>query len=386
MCSAAIDRRRSLTLLMGLATTLLPARMARAAGESESRPGGPAYSPAEIPMFKDAAKARSETIKRLMIQGDITPPVSADEIVRILSHLAPQFWIGPAAGGDARSGATRFGGAPDLPQGMGWPLRPIPDDAEKKIEELTTHSGWIARHVGRALPFEFLAQIDLSESASHAAALGLPDHGRLLFFWDGVLGLAFEGPKACQVIWDRSPVEALARPPVPQVMAELEAAYDPSGTYKKPYVYPSRAMRLEPILHLPHAHTCEMLADELLADRVSELSFTLSYGQLLRGDTLMHKRSDSGARRQRLMGTPDPEQRDPRLHVIDKSDFPPGSWSAQTARLAMQRGREWQLLLQLDLGNLTQHDLVEGTVYFLIRRDDLARRNFANVHAVHQST
>lgn len=52
----------------------------------------------------------------------------------------------------------------------------------------------------------------------------------------------------------------------------------------------------------------------------------------------------------------------------------------------MQRGLKWQLLLQLDLGNLTQNDLVEGTVYFLIRRGDLARRDFANVHAVHQST
>lgn len=275
-------------------------------------------------MFKDAATARSETIKQLMIHCDITPPITADEVNRILSHLAPQLWIGPAAGSDSQTGATRFGGAPDLTQGTIWPIRPIPDDAERKAAELATNFAWIARHVGRALPFEFLAQIDLSESAARATAPGLPDHGRLLFFWDGVLGLAFEGPKACQVIWDRSPVETLARAAVPPVIAELEAAYDPSGKYKKPYVYPSRAMRLEPILHLPHAHTCELLADEVLAERAEELSFILSYGQLLRGEVGMRKRQDSGARRQRLMGTPDPEQCDSRLHVIDKSDFPPG--------------------------------------------------------------
>jgi hypothetical protein len=40
----------------------------------------------------------------------------------------------------------------------------------------------IARHVLRELPFEFLAQIDLAELASDAAAVGLPDNGRLLFF------------------------------------------------------------------------------------------------------------------------------------------------------------------------------------------------------------
>jgi hypothetical protein len=201
-----------------------------------------------------------------------------------------------------------------------------------------------------------------------------------------VLVLIFDGTDACRVIWDCSPRDALERVVVPPVMAELEADCDPSGKYKMPYVYPSRAMRLEPILHLPDAHACEMLADEVLSDRLAELSFALRYGQLLPGEAGMRKRPDYRARRQRLMGTPEPEQRDPCLHVIDKSDFPPGPWSRQMQRLAVQRGLEWQMLLQLDIGGVAQNDFGAGTVYFLIRRDDPARGDFSRVHAAYQST
>lgn len=336
-------------------------------------------------MFKTASEARAEAFKRLIGEGGITPPVTRTEFERILSHLAPQFWIGRAAGDDARLGGTRFGGAPDLPQGTAWPMRPIPADADRQAAELTQHFAWIARHVVRELPFEFLAQIDLAEAGSEGAALGLPEHGRLLFFWDGVLGLGAEGPQLCRVIWDTSPRETLARLTVPPVMAELEAAYDPSGKYKKPYVYPSRPMRLEPILHLPDGLSCDMLADEGLSHRLNDVGFTLRYSQLLGDWTGFRGRSDSHARRQRFMGTPQPEQRDPRLQAIE-SELPPYPWSADTVRLAMRRGLEWQQLLQLDLNHLTQNELVTGTVYFVMRRDDLARRDFSRVHAVHQTT
>lgn len=46
----------------------------------------------------------------------------------------------------------------------------------------------------------------------------------------------------------------------------------------------------------------------------------------------------------------------------------------------------WPLLLQADLRDLSQDSLTEGTVYFLIRRDDLARRDFSRVHGIDQKT
>jgi hypothetical protein len=44
------------------------------------------------------------------------------------------------------------------------------------------------------------------------------------------------------------------------------------------------------------------------------------------------------------------------------------------------------MLLQLDLADLAQNPIGEGTVYFLIPRESLAARNFAKVRAVYGQT
>ena len=62
-------------------------------------------------------------------------------------------------------------------------------------------------------------------------------------------------------------------------------------------------------------------------------------------------------------------------------------------RLAGQSGwpeieagaRDWRLLLQIDVGDFLQES-GEGTVYFLIRAEDLAERRFDRVVAVYQQT
>ena len=61
-------------------------------------------------MFRNAAEARAKVIEQLVSEGDIEPPVTAAEVEQILSHLAPQFWIGPARGAEELPGRTRFGG------------------------------------------------------------------------------------------------------------------------------------------------------------------------------------------------------------------------------------------------------------------------------------
>ena len=45
----------------------------------------------------------------------------------------------------------------------------------------------------------------------------------------------------------------------------------------------------------------------------------------------------------------------------------------------------WTMLLQVDMASLGT-DFAEGTVYFVMRADDLARRNFNRVHAIYQQT
>jgi uncharacterized protein YwqG len=52
---------------------------------------------------------------------------------------------------------------------------------------------------------------------------------------------------------------------------------------------------------------------------------------------------------------------------------------------ASQQAAAWRLLLQIDWADLAQVG-GEGTVYFIIRKDDLAQRDFSKVHAVYQQT
>jgi hypothetical protein len=319
-------------------------------------------------MFRSSAEARHQLIEALTDPEALDDPLAAAEIEQILSHLAPQFWIAPGEGLTEREGGTRFGGAPDLPRDTDWPMRPVPADLAAHAQQLNGRHDWILRHIERALPYEFLAQIDLAEASAGASELGLPSSGRLLFFWDGVGGLMFSDPLYSRVLWDDTPREVRAQTIIPPVLEELERAYDPTGKYKKPYIYPSRPMRLQSILHLPFCDAREMLDDPALAERLEDFDFCSRYHELLRGEDGVMKRKDAGRRRQRLMGTPEAEQDNPRLGLEAKG---PG---------------DWQLLLQLDLGDLAQEPLVEGTVYFLIPRASLAARRFSDVRAVFGQT
>jgi uncharacterized protein YwqG len=319
-------------------------------------------------MFRSSAEARQQLTEALTDPEAMEEPLAEAEIEQILRHLAPQFWIAPGNGSTEPEYSTRFGGVPDLPRGMDWPMRPVPVDLAARAQQLNGKFDWILRHLERELPYEFLAEIDLAEASAGDAELGLPLSGRLLFFWDGVGGLMFSEPLYSRVLWDDTPREKLAPAIIPPVLEELERAYDPTGKYKKPYVYPSRAMRLQNILHLPFCDAREMLDDPALAARLEDLEFRICYNELLCGEDGMMERLDVCRRRHRLMGTPEPEQDDPRVD------------------LEQNERADWQLLLQLDLADLAQQPLGEGTVYFLIPRASLAARRFSDVRAVCDQT
>jgi hypothetical protein len=318
-------------------------------------------------VFSSVTDARQQLVEALGDPEIMETPLSTAEIEQILTHLAPQVWIAPGEGLEDRIGGTRFGGAPDLPGGMAWPKRAVPGDLAARALQLHDRQAWILRHIERELPYEFLAQIDLAET-SRAAGLGLPASGRLLFFWDGVGGLMFSEPAFARVLWDDTPPERLYRAAIPPAMEELERAYDPTGRFKKPYVYPARPMRLEPILHLPFADASEMRDDPALAGRIDELEFRECYDGLLRGESGWLKRKDGGQRRQRLRGTPEPLQDDPR---IEAAYHGPG---------------DWQLLLQLDLADLAQNSIGEGTLFFVISDNKLAACDFSEVRAIYDQT
>ncbi len=338
-------------------------------------------------MFKSREHAR-QIIHQIAVGEADDEPLPADRIEVLLDGLVPQFWIAREDEAEPRAGTTRFGGAPDLPPGAPWPIRMAPPDAERAADDLEQHFDWIAKHIVRDLPFEFLAEIDLAEAARHPGhAAALPHEGRLLFFWDGVVGLMRSDPAMCHVIWDRTPADARVRHPVPPLLAALEAAYDPDGRFKKPYIYPERRMRLAPILALPEHTTADLAANRALDAIANDPRYEWSYGNLTAMDEGQFTTDGlRGARLQRFLGTPIPDQDDPRFDAITADGFPPAPWRGEQLAEASARALDWQLLLQLDLGDLSQQELTEGTVYFVIRKTDLAKADFSRVHAVYQQT
>lgn len=76
-------------------------------------------------------------------------------------------------------------------------------------------------------------------------------------------------------------------------------------------------------------------------------------------------------RHHQLLGAPQQEQYDPR----EDMDLQPDD--------EMSR---WRLLLQLSLSHWQAEEFGEGSVYFLIRTDDLAHLRFDRVQAVYQQT
>ncbi len=92
-----------------------------------------------------------------------------------------------ASAGSDRVGGARIGGRPDLPPHMAWLAR-APVTSEKILKAGgRNHAAWFAKHASRPIPFEFVAQTDLTEAARFAPSAGRPEEGRLLFFYDGAL-------------------------------------------------------------------------------------------------------------------------------------------------------------------------------------------------------
>jgi uncharacterized protein YwqG len=93
----------------------------------------------------------------------------------------------------------------------------------------------------------------------------------------------------------------------------------------------------------------------------------------------------------RLGGWPIPEQGDPRftaaasangfLRLFDRS----ATEAKAEAEACSREVPAWTMLLQVDMASLGT-DFAEVTVYFVMRADELARRDFSRVHAICQQT
>jgi uncharacterized protein YwqG len=300
-------------------------------------------------------------------------------------------------------GATRIGGTPDLPKDMAWPLRPVPRNIDAVAGAGgSNHGDHIRAHLSRELPFDFTAQIDLAEAAKLGKiAKGLPDQGRLLFFCDVTVIPWRSGAESCRVIWDRSPVASLERKARPQAMIELaekcvaewnemaknESYLEAINIEQTPYWGPARAMHLAERLQLPDRHSVEALENAAFVAAIADEDIEDAYCELFGA---YWGKDVTAPMRQQLLGSPITEQRDPRYDAVVVADYGVQHLESDTYREAWPKiktaATDWLLLFQLDLKDYLQQKLTEGTIYFVIRKTDLAKREFGKVVAIYQQT
>jgi uncharacterized protein YwqG len=270
-------------------------------------------------------------------------------------------------------GASRFGGDPDLPPHFGWPRR-------------------------NGQPLDFLAQINLSEvnqlwpsessiELHESGRIDLPANGWLLFFYDCEempWGGSTKDRGGAQVIWVDRPVVELGRSPVP-----LRSA----SRYGQLRTSPHR-LNFELMLDLPDG------SDELYQGEANFPDFRAIYGaqhkeKFEHYEELMHA----------LYGHPHADEW--YHHLVGHAQIVQNAMRDECQSLVfpivgqtglllpdLQRQRvkecapDWELLAQLDSDESKEGpqwlwgDV--GKLYWWIRRQDLAARDFSNVWVVMQ--
>jgi hypothetical protein len=234
-----------------------------------------------------------------------------------------------------RMGNTRFGGMPDLPEGLEYPRTAA----------------------GRC--WTFLAQIDLAEIVSLNDAL--PRSGLLLFFIENQDG---PEPKA-RAILHEGDVASLRRSRPPDD-APFDDPYVPDGGYRP---YTAKATRG---LSLPDAFSgsidilpppaiaafSAIRADDGLGDEYARLQETVcpgSYVSAAGGRDAIH----------RIGG-----------YVFTQLESP----EQRAAAAAGGAPRDWRCLLCLGYDNNTGFCFWDaGDLYFMIRKDDLSERRFERI-------
>lgn len=254
----------------------------------------------------------------------------ADHLEWLTRAVAPCVRLQARRVDDVDRGASRFGGAPDVPAGFEWPT-------------------WNGR------PLSFLAQLDL---AALPPAPGLPRDGWLLFFYDTQdMPWGFDpADQGCaRVVHVGGPREALGR------------ATAPDGAQ----AWPPCAVEGFPAWDLPDAsdEQCEL---DLLDDE-ERFDAWQALGAHLRG---------SGGIEHHLLGYPQPIQDEMRLQcqLVTNGLYCGNStgYEDPRAEVLAEGAKEWRLLLQLDSDEegpgWMWGDL--GRLYWWIRESDLAARRF----------
>ena len=253
-------------------------------------------------------------------------------------------------------GATKFGGAPDVPLEFVWPE-------------------W------NGVPLTFMAQIRLSDIAAYDVEQALPPSGHLYFFYEAD-SQPSEVDRAqrdfFRVIYIDHEAHQLMRYPHPVA----------PGTYGNIKAFYPCIVAISAELTLPALHAEQLLNPSYYSELYPlELpaALTMSDSEIDRYFKLSAKIAGSGPWH-RLLGHSDPQQADMRWQCqfvtngvyhdkARQNDFKPGI-------------PDWRLLLLIDTDDGKEGfggiwgDV--GMLYYWIRKQDLAARNFTNCWMIMQ--
>lgn len=276
----------------------------------------------------------------------------ADERVveAMVARAQPAIELSPRAAADASIpvGGSKFGGAADLPREFTWPE-------------------------GIKQPMAFLAQIDLAAASGFDRSGLLPREGLLSFFYAYDQGLD-ESPTAARGFHIEHTHAGVA----------LERRQTPAGTMSK-YVreteHPSCPVVHRSIMSVPSlAELTSRNAGELMAEDEIRDACELIWGPQGDATTSLHQ----------LLGHTYPVQNSDILIEASVASQPPyrglsESYAAELAQAARREAGDWMLLLQLDTDDRTSWMWGDmGMVYFVIRREDLARLDYSRAWCVTQ--
>lgn len=217
-------------------------------------------------------------------------------------------------------GASRFGGLPDLPPGVGWPQR-------------------------AGVPMEFIAQLCLAEVAASGGDARLPAQGSLLVFYNSQWTTSDQDEAAacCAVLFHDGPDEALVRAPPPRIEWTSEFAPVPQFA---PLVHGLATLRFEPTVMVPGGASPFIPAalEEFWQDFHSESTGLAGEGAPFHENFL--------------------------LGYVDEQDHIG----------AHVHGTDDQLLLQVDSEDAAGFQFGDcHKLFFLLHRDELAARDFSRV-------
>lgn len=264
------------------------------------------------------------------------------EVLAPFAKNAVRITLGQQSDASIPIGCSKFGGCPDLPDGVVWFRNPETE-----------------------VPMSFIGQINFAETAPYDFEHKLPDHGILYFFYDcspdGMpWGFNPEDSSGWKVFFHEGSLSALSRTDAPEDLEE-----DENGM-----VFGAARMVFNGCMELPSPESDLNNGLRFPDDEDEDLYWELIDEQ---SEEMINK----------LLGHADPVQNGMELeceyvtHQINCGT--PDGYRTAKAKGLDKNAHRWNLLLQVDSNEeigMMWGDL--GRLYLWITDEDLAARNFEN--------